>query len=58
MAKKTAVTSAKAMTKTEVGLSWEPLFAACNIAQGRLVPLGLLTLFFGPMIASKSLERR
>ena len=36
-----------------MGLDWEKIFAGYNIAQGGLMPLGLLVLFFSPMIASK-----
>lgn len=41
-----------------VGLSWEELLAGYNIANGGLMPLGLLILLFSPMIASKLREKR
>jgi hypothetical protein len=39
-------------------LTWQELPAAYDIAMGGLMPLGLLILLFGPMIASKLLEKR
>lgn len=36
-----------------VGLTWERLAADCNLLNGGLMPLGLLVLFFSPMIAVK-----
>lgn len=36
-----------------VGLTWERLAADCNLLNGGLMPLGLLVLFFNPMIAVK-----
>jgi len=36
-----------------VDLSWERLVADYNIVKGGLMPLGLLVLFFSPVIASK-----
>ena len=36
-----------------VRLTWEELLAGYNIANGGLMPLGLLILLFSPMIASK-----
>ena len=41
-----------------VGLDWEKIFAGYNIAKGGLMPLGLLILLFGPMIASKLRGKR
>ena len=36
-----------------MGLDWEKIFAGYSIAQGGLMPLGLLLLLFSPMIALK-----
>lgn len=36
-----------------VGLSWERIFADYNLLRGGLMPLGLLFLFFAPMIAGR-----
>ena len=36
-----------------MGLAWEELLAGYNLAIGGLMPLGLLVLFFSPMIALK-----
>lgn len=36
-----------------VGLNWEELLAGYNLAEGGLMPLGLLILLLSPMIASK-----
>jgi hypothetical protein len=36
-----------------VGLTWERLAASYNMIQGGLMPLGLLVLFFSPLIAAK-----
>ena len=41
-----------------VRLTWEELLAGYNIANGGLMPMGLLILLFGPMIASKLREKR
>ena len=41
-----------------MGLDWETIFAGYNIAEGGLMPLGLVVLFFSPMIAAKLLEKR
>jgi hypothetical protein len=41
-----------------LGLSWDELLAGYNIANGGLMPLGLLILLFSPMIASKLREKR
>jgi hypothetical protein len=41
-----------------VRLTWEELLAGYNIADGGLMPLGLLLLLFSPMIASKLREKR
>ena len=41
-----------------MGLDWEKIFAGYNIAQGGLMPLGLVVLFFSPMIASKLRGKR
>ncbi len=41
-----------------VRLTWEELLAGYNIANGGLMPLGLLILLFSPMIASKLREKR
>ncbi len=35
-----------------VGLSWERIASDYNVLNGGLMPLGLLVLFFSPMIAS------
>jgi hypothetical protein len=39
-------------------LSWEELLAGYNIAEGGLMPLGLLMLLFIPVIAAKLLGER
>lgn len=36
-----------------IGLSWERLGADYNMVNGGLMPLGLLVLFFSPVIAAK-----
>jgi hypothetical protein len=36
-----------------VGLSWERIASDYNVLNGGLMPLGLLFLFFSPMIAAK-----
>lgn len=36
-----------------MGLSWARIGADYNLAAGGLMPLGLLVLFFSPMIAKK-----
>ena len=36
-----------------VGLSWERIVADYNLLRGGLMPLGLLFLFFAPMIAGR-----
>lgn len=36
-----------------VGLTWERIASDYNVLNGGLMPLGLLFLFFSPMIASK-----
>lgn len=36
-----------------VGLSWERIASDYNVLNGGLMPLGLLMLFFSPMIAAK-----
>ena len=41
-----------------MGLDWEKIFAGYKLAQGGLMPLGLLFLFFSPMIAAKLRARR
>ena len=41
-----------------VGLSWERIASDYNLLNGGLMPLGLLLLFFSPMIASKLLGKR
>jgi hypothetical protein len=41
-----------------VRLTWEELLAGYNIANGGLMPLGLLILLFSPMIALKLREKR
>ncbi|TWU44159.1 hypothetical protein Q31b_16950 [Novipirellula aureliae] len=41
-----------------VGLSWERLAADYNLLQGGLMPIGLLVLFFSPMVAAKLREIR
>jgi len=41
-----------------VGMAWEQVFAGFNIAQGGLMPFGLLVLFFSPMIAAKLRVKR
>ena len=41
-----------------IGLDWETILAGYNIAQGGLMPLGLMVLFFSPMIASKLRGKR
>lgn len=41
-----------------VGLSWERIASDYNVLNGGLMPLGLLVLFFSPMIASKLRGKR
>lgn len=41
-----------------VGMAWEQVFAGFNIAQGGLMPFGLLVLFFSLMIAAKLRAKR
>lgn len=41
-----------------MGLSWEVLLAGYNLAEGGLMPLGLLVLFFSPVIAAKLRGKR
>lgn len=41
-----------------IGLDWEKILAGYDIAQGGLMPLGLLFLFFSPMIATKLRGKR
>jgi hypothetical protein len=41
-----------------VGLSWERLATGYNMLNGGLMPLGLLVLFFSPMIAAKFRGKR
>ncbi|MCM2369095.1 hypothetical protein [Aporhodopirellula aestuarii] len=36
-----------------MGLTWERIASDYNLFKGGLMPLGLLTLFFSPMIAAK-----
>lgn len=36
-----------------MGLTWERIGADYNVAEGGLMPIGLLMLFFSPMIASR-----
>lgn len=43
--------------KFVVGMTWERLLADYNIVQGGLMPLGLLLLFFSPIIATKILGK-
>ena len=39
-------------------MTWEQVFAGYNLVQGGLMPLGLLLLFFSPMIAARLHSRR
>lgn len=39
-------------------LAWEQVLAGFNIAQGGLMPIGLLILLFSPMLALKLREKR
>ena len=41
-----------------MGLSWERLGADYNMLNGGLMPLGLLVMFFSPMIAAKLRAKR
>lgn len=41
-----------------VGLSWERIASDYNVLNGGLMPLGLMVLFFGPMIALKLRSHR
>ena len=41
-----------------VGLSWERIASDYNVLNGGLMPLGLLVLFFSPMIAAKLRYKR
>lgn len=41
-----------------VGLSWERIASDYNVLNGGLMPLGLLVLFFSPMIAAKLRGKR
>lgn len=39
-----------------VGLSWERIASGYNLLNGGLMPVGLLVLFFSPMIAERLRE--
>jgi hypothetical protein len=41
-----------------LGLAWEQIFASYNMAEGGLMPFGLLLLLFSPMITKKLREIR
>lgn len=41
-----------------VGLSWERIASDYNVLNGGLMPLGLMVLFFSPMIAAKLRGKR
>ncbi len=41
-----------------VGLTWERIAADYNLLNGGMMPLGLLALFFSPLIASRLRGRR
>jgi hypothetical protein len=41
-----------------IGLTWEQILSDYNLMQGGLMPIGLLALFFSPLIAAKILASR